>query len=142
MSDQKRNYFLAFPGIGKSYLAERDPAAVDVDFGLFRDSLGVSKDKEDTLFEPFAKYIESMTSYGENYFTNEPKLVSFIKFKLCYLPDPALYARCAEKLSVNTETIASWVEGWERVAKANLIPVVHIKEGLYRYFQLYKTAKV
>lgn len=124
---------LAFPGMGKTPLAKRNPKYLDLDFGFFRTAHGVAKEDEERLLVPFAKLVKLYESEGYVVLTNDPKLMKHLKVSRVLLPENHLYS--ARKLGVSVSKVTEWVAGWRESAKASNIPVTYVKGGLEYYLK-------
>lgn len=130
---------LAFPGMGKTPLALQRGKYLDLDFGSFRDALGVPKEQERTLLKPFAKLMEKYEHDGFIVLSNDPKLMEVTRISKVYLPLILNYS--ATKLKVDVDTVTTWVNDWRILAKEHDVPVIWIKVGLDRYLAPKSTAQ-
>lgn len=122
---------LAFPGMGKTPLARKDPRYLDLDFGFFRTALKVPKEDEAILYKPFADLAKMYADQGYIVLTNEPGLLKFIKVASMFLPKDSKYS--ARKLGVDKATADEWIAGWEAAAKQNNVKVTFLSTGLDHY---------
>lgn len=122
---------LAFPGMGKTPLAKRNPIYFDLDFGFFRTALNVPKEQEVKLLQPFAKLAKLYSDQGYIVLTNEPKLMQVMKITKIYLPKDVHYS--ARKMHVSNDQIQEWVDDWATMAKKYNVPVIWISTGLDHY---------
>lgn len=122
---------LAFPGMGKTPLARKDPRYLDLDFGFFRTALAVPKEDEAVLYAPFAKLAKMYANQGFIVLTNEPGLLTDVKIDQMYLPKDSKYS--ARKLKVDKATAEEWIAGWESAAKKNNVKVTYLSTGLDHY---------
>lgn len=122
---------LAFPGMGKTPLARKDPRYLDLDFGFFRTALQVPKEDEAILYQPFATLAKMYADQGYIVLTNEPGLLKHIKVHAVYLPKEGKYS--ARKLGVDQATVKEWIAGWEAAAKQNNVKVTYLSTGLDHY---------
>jgi len=134
---------LAFPGTGKTPLARKDPRYLDLDFGFFRTALGVKKEDEAILYQPFVDMARMYEDQGFVVLTNEPGILDHIArmhdgksakpmwpIKMI-LPKETKYS--AKKLGVSKETVQNWIADWEVAAKRNNVKVTYISTGLDHY---------
>lgn len=140
MSNQKfsMKVYLAFPGMGKTILATNKPRYIDLDFGIFREVMGVKKEDEGVLLPHFVKLMKYVaTIYPKKVIlTNEPKLLYHLPPGtkcMMYLPHPDVLKFSAAKLKVSEQQISEWIVGWREKARLNAVPVVYLKVGLNHY---------
>jgi hypothetical protein len=122
---------LAFPGLGKTPLARKDPRYLDLDFGFFRTALAVPKEDEAVLYKPFADLAKMYADQGFIVLTNEPGLLKHIKVSKMFLPKDSKFS--ARKLGVDKTTADEWVASWDATAKQNNVPVIYLSTGLDHY---------
>lgn len=122
---------LAFPGMGKTPLSLKVGKYIDLDFGHFRDSLGVTKENEHKLLKSFANLMTRYEHDGFIVLSNEPKLVDYTSINHIYLPSNARFA--AKKLKTSVDQASKWIADWEVLAKKANVPVTFIKVGLDHY---------
>lgn len=122
---------LAFPGMGKTPLAQKQGRYLDLDFGNYREAHDVSKDEEAKLLKSFAKLANIYVDQGYIVLSNEPKLMDVLKVRHVYLPKDSKYS--AKKLGVDSDTVSSWIQDWEASARKHSIPVTYVSTGLDHY---------
>lgn len=124
---------LAFPGMGKTALALSNPKYLDLDFGHFRESLGVAKLDEQRLIPAFARLMEMYERDGYIVLSNDPKLLQRTHIDRVYVPTTIKFAR--RKLHVSKDTIKLWIDDWvDSALKAN-VPVIPLSTGLDKYLK-------
>lgn len=124
---------LAFPGMGKTPLAQKCGKFIDLDFGHFRSAFGVSKEKEASLISPFIKLMEEYEKEGYVVLSNDPKVLGQTSVDYVFVPsDPR---RAAKKLDVDPAVVEEWIDDWIDTAmtKSDAV-IIPLEVGLDHYF--------
>lgn len=126
---------MAFPGMGKTPLAQKYPNYVDLDFGYLREAFHVAKEDEHRLVPAYAELATMYSDAGYNVLLNEPKVMNILKKRINIVYLPTTFAYVSDKLNVQPEEAELFVQGWYGRATGFDIPVKFIDAGLDKYIK-------
>lgn len=154
MHHKTKQFVLAFPGMGKTTLALREPGLIDLDYGSFRTALNKAPSDDQTqVMRSFMRLANRYGSEGFIVLSNEPQLLPYLKQSgwdiLMVLPTDYtdIHARISARygddgqwhghfLEAMRENQAKWVNDWIKLADryhVNYVQVKYLSEVLNQW---------
>lgn len=132
---ERADFIFAFPGVGKTPLAQQKGGFVDADFGFWRKAFLQDKSREKVLFKPYARWIKLLVKDGYQVLVNQPDLIRFVPANRTVVVLPFDPSFAALKLHVPIPTVQEWIENWKDAAEEHGVPVVWLDEGLDTFLE-------
>lgn len=131
----RNKVILAFPGMGKTPLSDKNAKYFDLDFGTFRSALGYTSDQNSEVLPLFVKYLQLLDEdhNGVVFMINEPLILTQVHVSHMYLPGWPLFS--AKKMGVSEEQINRWSVDWRNYARKYHVPVTYVDKGLDFYLK-------